>query len=57
MKKSQIEQKQQQQQQQQQQQKANYALQNVRTNSRCMVDEKRLESFMTEVPIIQKLAH
>ena len=34
--------------------KANYALQHVRSGSRCMVDEERLESFMTEVPIIQK---
>ena len=32
----------------------NYALQHVRIDSQCMVDEGRLENFMTEVPIIQK---
>ena len=34
--------------------KANYVLQHVRTDSHCMVDEELLESFMAEVPIIQK---
>ena len=28
-----------------------------RTDSRCMMDEESLESFMTEVPIIQKPVH
>ena len=37
--------------------KANYALQHVRTDSQCMVDKERLESFKMEVPIIQKPAH
>ena len=34
--------------------KANYALQHVTTDSWCLVDEECLESFMTEVLIIQK---
>ena len=37
--------------------KANYVLQHVRTDSHCMVDEELLESFMAEVPIIQKPVH
>ena len=37
--------------------KANYVLQHVRTDSQCMVDEELLESFMAEVPIIQKPVH
>ena len=36
---------------------ASYALQNVRTNPWCMVDEQRLESFITEVLITQELVH
>ena len=35
----------------------NYALQHVRTDSWCMVDAERLESFMTDVLIVQKLVH
>ena len=34
--------------------KVNYASHNVRTGSRCMVDEERLESFMMEVHVTQK---
>ena len=37
--------------------KVNYALQHIRTGSRCMVDEERLQSFVTEVPIMQKPVH
>ena len=37
--------------------KVNYALQHVRTDSWCMVDAERLESFMTDVLIVQKLVH
>ena len=37
--------------------KVNYALQHIRTGSRCMVDEERLESFATDVPIMQKPVH
>ena len=37
--------------------KANYALQNVIIDFRCMIDEERLDSFMTEVPIKQKPVH
>ena len=37
-----------------QKKKANYALQHVRRDSSVYVDEERLESFMTEVPTIQK---
>ena len=44
LKKSQIENK----------KKKNYDSDNVRTGSRCMVDEERLESFMMEVPITEK---
>ena len=33
----------------------NYALQHVRTVFWCLMDEERLDSFMMEVPIIQKL--
>ena len=35
------------------QEKANYALQHVKTGSWCMVDEERLEPFMTKVPVTQ----
>ena len=37
--------------------KTNYALYYVRPDSTCMVDKERLESFMTEVPFIQKPVH
>ena len=35
----------------------NSTLQDLRTEIRCLMDDERLESFMTEVPIIQKLGH
>ena len=37
-----------------QEKKVNYALQHVRTDSSCMVDEEILEFFMRQVLIIQK---
>ena len=35
----------------------NSALQHVRTDLRCMIGEERLDSFMTEDPIINKPDH
>ena len=35
----------------------NSALQHVRTDFRCMIGEERLDSFMTEDPIINKPDH
>ena len=37
--------------------KMNSALQHVRTDFRCMIGEERLDSFMTEDPIINKPDH